>query len=106
MEGKTFPMSLQLVRIKGHTSAFRAAAEVGEVIAMRIEGETVAGVVQSITVLAHPVDADHAGQVLYGPRLQQAAPVLAAGVRPVGDVQRQVVIPLVATEHGKTQVVA
>ena len=83
-------------------------------MAQEIDHRAVTVVADPIAVLAHPVQAGDIAQVLDRSGAQQGLPGVVARRRPVGDVQRQVVVqrlgPLdvvaVAREHREPQVVA
>ena len=78
----------------------------GNDLALRIHHPAVAAVVMPVAVGSHAVTAHHVRLVLNCTRYQQRLPVQGARCRPVGNIQRQVVIVAVARPHREAQVVA
>ncbi len=78
----------------------------GDDLALRIHHPAVAAIVMPVAVRPHAVAAHHVRLVLNRARHQQRLPVQGARCRPVGNIQRQVVIVAVTRPHREAQVVA
>ncbi len=78
----------------------------GDNLALRIHHPAVAAIVMPVAVRPHAVAAHHVRLVLNRARHEQRLPVQGARCRPVGNIQRKVVIVAVTRPHREAQVVA
>lgn len=96
MCGEGFAVTDQFFVAELDSEQPRLTAGIQQLFAPGGDDHAVAAVGDIIAIFSDPVQAGHVAEVLYGPGGQQFLPVQTPLLRPVGDVEQQVEVTVVA----------